>query len=69
MRVSPCPSQSPVGFYWYRGNYRCLGRIPQWLHRILENALPVMLDIAEGSDRVEDGDDHVDSTDGEQEDP
>ena len=66
LRVCSCPPRLPVGFYWNGVNCRCPGRIPQWLHQILENPLPVVADIAEVSDHMEDGNDHVDSADGEQ---
>ena len=64
MRVCPCPPRLPAGFYWYGGNRSCPGRIPQWLHQILENPLPV---VGEGSSHVEDSNDQ-DDVDGEQDD-
>ena len=36
--VCPCPPFLPVGFYWYGGNRRCLGRVPQWVERLLQDA-------------------------------
>ena len=34
-RVCPCPPLLPAGFYWYGGNRRCPGRVPQWVDRML----------------------------------
>ena len=34
--VCPCPPLLPVGFYWYGGNRRCSGRVPQWVERLLQ---------------------------------
>ena len=35
-QVCPCPPLLPVGSYWYWGNCRCLGRVPQWVERLLQ---------------------------------
>ena len=64
MRVCPCPPQLPAGFYWYGENHSCPGRIPQQLHQILENPLPI---VGEESSHVEDSNDQ-DDVDGEQDD-
>ena len=36
-RVCPCSPLQPVGFYWYGGNRRCSGRVPQWVERLLQD--------------------------------
>ena len=33
--VCPCPPLLSAGFYWYGGNHRCPGRVPQWVDRLL----------------------------------
>ncbi len=34
-RVCPCPPLWPAGFYWYGGNRKCAGRVPQWMQQVL----------------------------------
>ena len=34
-RVCQCPPKMPVGFYWYGGNRKSPGRVPQWLQRLV----------------------------------
>ena len=38
-RVCPCSPLLPVGFYWYGGNRKCLGAVPQWVERLLQDGL------------------------------
>ena len=35
-RVCLCPSEMPIGFYWYGGNRKSQGRIPRWLLQMSE---------------------------------
>ena len=35
--VCPCSPLLPAGFYWYDGNCRCPGRVPQWVDRLLQD--------------------------------
>ena len=34
-RVCHCPPKFPVGLYWYGGNRKSPGRVPQWLQRFM----------------------------------
>ena len=36
--VCPCSSLLPAGFYWYGGNRRCPGRVPQLIDRLLQDS-------------------------------
>ena len=37
-RVCPHPPLLPAGFYWYGGNHRCPGKVPQWVDRLLQDS-------------------------------
>ena len=37
-RVCPSPPAIPVGFYWYGGTRRSAGKVPNWVHKLLEDA-------------------------------
>jgi len=35
LRVYPCPSKLPAGFYWYGGQRKSPGHVPPWLQKLL----------------------------------
>ena len=36
-RVKHCPAAFPAGFYWYGGNQKGLGKVPEWVQSLLSN--------------------------------
>ena len=38
LRVCPCPTQLPAGFYWYGGRRKSPGHVPPWLQRLLSRS-------------------------------
>ena len=36
-RVCSCPPHLPAGFYWYGGNRKSQGRVPQWVQNLFCN--------------------------------
>ena len=44
-RVTPCPPEWPVGFYWYGGNRLSRGKAPTWVDKLLEAGEGTLADV------------------------
>ena len=64
LRVCPCPPLLPAGFYWYGGNRKSPGRVPQWLQQLLSRPRDV-----HGQERGQPGPDLEEGSPGEQSTP
>lgn len=51
--MCPCQPLLPASLYWYGGNRRCPGRVPQWVNRLLQDG---PLDPVPEEDNLDTGD-------------